>query len=106
MKNLLLLTLTLIAFGFANAGIDEKEGLFNVSGKVIDKNTNEPIIGAKVILAEFNKVVYTDFEGNYTFENIKSGDYSINVSYISYEDVENMKVSTKLKSNEIQLIGK
>lgn len=58
----------------------------NVIGSVIDKNTGESLVGVKVVLSEINEIVYTDFEGNFEFKQVKLGKYTIKTDLISYED--------------------
>ena len=57
----------------------------SVSGKVTDRNTGEPLIGATIIYGKGQGVV-TDFEGNYFF-SIQSGTRSLKISYVGYEEV-------------------
>ncbi len=55
---------------------------FSISGTIVDNN--EPIIGATVILTETNQGAITDLDGSFSIENVKPGDYTLKVSYISY----------------------
>lgn len=55
-----------------------------LSGKISDAETNEELIGATIVIQGTLKGAITDFEGNYTLENIIPGKYNIVVSYISY----------------------
>ena len=65
-----------------------------VSGKVLDKNTGETIIGANVIIEGTTVGVATGLEGEFSLPNIPVGDLNIQVSFISYEPViiENVKI--------------
>jgi len=56
-----------------------------ISGKVIDKLTQEPLIGATIYITDLKKGTNTNLEGNFYFENIKNGNYLIEVSYIGYQ---------------------
>ena len=56
-----------------------------LSGSVIDQTTNEALVGVKIELEGTSKVVYTDFDGNYTFENVKPGTYNLTATYVSYD---------------------
>ncbi|MEN6452986.1 MAG: carboxypeptidase-like regulatory domain-containing protein, partial [Prolixibacteraceae bacterium] len=51
------------------------------------------------------KVAYTDFDGKYSFENVKPGTYALTASYISYEEstVENLKLSKNTNQVNIRL---
>jgi hypothetical protein len=65
-----------------------------VSGKVLDKNTGETIIGANVIIEGTTVGVATGLDGEFSLPNIPVGDLNIQVSFISYEPViiENVKI--------------
>lgn len=79
----------------------------SVNGLVVDLNSGESLAGAIVKIKGTDKVAYTDFDGNFTFENLKAGTYTLEITYISYKNslVENMVVSTsKDNSIEIQLV--
>ncbi|OBX23794.1 iron complex outermembrane receptor protein [Gelidibacter algens] len=56
-----------------------------LTGSVSDKNTNEPLIFANIYLPQLEKGATTDGQGNYAFNNIPKGTYSIIVSIIGYE---------------------
>ncbi|MGN0231448.1 MAG: carboxypeptidase-like regulatory domain-containing protein, partial [Muribaculaceae bacterium] len=54
-----------------------------VKGKVLDKNSNEPIIGASVQVKGTNIGTMTDIEGEFEL-NVKNGNATLQVSYIGY----------------------
>ncbi len=56
-----------------------------VSGCIIDKNTGEALAGVKVALAN-GSITYTDFDGNFSFNNVTPGKMAISVSMISYKN--------------------
>jgi hypothetical protein len=59
-----------------------------LQGKIIDKKTGEPMMGAKVELVEANGFVamgfMTDEEGSFQFRSIENGSYTFRISYIGY----------------------
>lgn len=55
-----------------------------LSGKVSDAN-GEPMTGAHVTLSPGYLGNYSDADGNYTIRGIKSGDYTLKVSFVGYE---------------------
>lgn len=70
---------------------DTEEGSVNsvqISGLVVEEFTGEPIPGALVKIKSENKEIYTDFEGNFYFDDIKPGKYTIEVSFISHSTKE------------------
>lgn len=58
----------------------------NVSGRVYDSN-NEPVIGATVIVKNTTKGTTTDFDGNYSLQNVGEEDVLV-FSYLGYDDQE------------------
>ncbi|PTN08991.1 carboxypeptidase-like regulatory domain-containing protein [Mangrovibacterium marinum] len=113
MKNLVLSLMMVFAVSFAMASEknDKQTAEVNVnatimlSGSVIDQNTNEALVGVKVKLEGTTQVAYTDFDGNYTFENVKPGTYNVSASYVSYQNksLQNITVSPSNKQIEISL---
>ncbi len=64
---------------------------FNVSGTVIDKNTNETVISATVrILSLPDSTMVTgaatDTNGAFNIKNVKKGKYALKVTFIGYQD--------------------
>ncbi|MFZ6033637.1 MAG: TonB-dependent receptor [Melioribacter sp.] len=53
-------------------------------GRVFDKTTNEPLIGANVIVQGTSLGSATDLEGRYSIVGIPAGKHTIVVSYIGY----------------------
>ena len=88
MKPLLFLLTFLTVTFYSNA----QQG--TLSGKVKDKLTGEPIIGATVAIAGTSKGVATDFNGDYTI-SLDAGTYKVNISYVSYktQTQENIKIT-------------
>ena len=76
--------------GFAPdlAGQQEKEkpkqANAEISGKVSDAETNDPLIGATVMLEGTSLGVPTNLNGEYTIEAIPSGTYTLRVMYVGY----------------------
>jgi hypothetical protein len=87
MKKLLLLLLIMQTCLFA--GVTGK-----LVGKVIDKNTGEPLIGANIIIQGTSLGSVADQEGHFIIINIPPGVYNVKVSFIGYETVlfENVKI--------------
>ena len=56
-----------------------------VAGKVIDATTNEPLLGANVLILGTSLGATTDVEGYFTINNLLPGTYSIVVSFVGYK---------------------
>ena len=71
-----------------------------ISGVIKDNATNQPIIGANVVIIGAGIGAATDLEGNYFIINIDPGTYSLRVDYIGYESViiKNVNVSVNRTS--------
>ena len=59
----------------------------NIRGQISDKDSNEPLIGANVVMVQDNNQngTATDKFGNYAISNISLGKYNLIVSYIGYD---------------------
>lgn len=75
------------------------------AGIVKDKATGEYLVGVEVEIEGTNLKTYSDFDGNFTFENIAPGTYSISANYISYEkeELENMEINSRTNLLELEL---
>ncbi len=60
-------------------------GQGRIDGKVVEKDTNEPLIGVNIIVVGTSSGAATDLDGNFTIPNLKAGEYSVKVSYIGFE---------------------
>ena len=60
----------------------------SLTGKITDKSSGDPLIGANVVItgSRINTGAATNFEGNYTVQNIPEGSYKIKITYIGYSD--------------------
>lgn len=89
-------------FSLANAGSEEKRekgkaesavAFTNLDGLVIEEFTGEPIVGAKIKIVEIGQEIYTDFDGNFSLENVPQGNYTIEISYISFDTFKQENIS-------------
>ena len=58
-----------------------------ISGRALDKKTEDPLIGANVYIEIDQEILggATDIDGFYIIENIPEGIYDIKASYLGYE---------------------
>ncbi|RYE21979.1 MAG: TonB-dependent receptor [Sphingobacteriales bacterium] len=65
----------------------------NISGKITDEKTGDPIIGATVVVKGTSKGGATDVDGNFMIQ-VDAGTYIVQVNYIGYQtkEVEEVKV--------------
>jgi len=98
------LILTFLAFTSVFANNEDKPKSFSVSGKVIDKA--ESLTGVKVMLDNQELTVYTDFEGNFTIENVLEGEHTLSFSLITYNNKVVSINPSRSNLVEVELIEK
>ena len=72
------------------------QGGKKVSGHVVD-DTNEPVIGASVLVVGTGNGVITDFDGNFSLM-VQPEDKEIQVSYVGYE-TQTIAIGDRLRHN-------
>src|SRR6187431_1681757 len=85
--NLLWLGIFLVSLG-SNAQNTTPFIQSKLNGTVIDKITNEPIIGASVLIKGTTHGVNTDFKGNFYFQTGQKFPYTLIISYLGYKTQE------------------
>ncbi|MCP9764549.1 TonB-dependent receptor [Lacihabitans soyangensis] len=83
-----------------------------VVGKVTDKQTREPIVGALIEISAQKKATFSDKNGDYKIENVCEGKYEMNIRILGY-DAQKLEVNLihenthnfKLNESEIHLDG-
>lgn len=80
----MLLVFTLPAAVFAQTGA--------IDGTVIDRATNEPIEGVKILISELDKSMTTDNKGNFSFKEIAKGQYTLHISIPKSKTTEKVTV--------------
>ncbi|MCB0522736.1 MAG: TonB-dependent receptor [Saprospiraceae bacterium] len=84
-----------------------------LTGKVLDTETKEPLIGANILVTGTNTGTIVDYDGNYELE-LPEGNVSITVSYTGYEskiitDVQpgvlNIDLSAGSVLDEVVVVG-
>ncbi len=90
-------SLVLFLFSSLYAGTTGK-----IAGRIVDADTEEPLIGANVMVDGQPLGASTDIEGFYFIINIPPGTYNLTVSYVGYNDVHirNIVVQTDLTTTQ------
>jgi TonB-dependent receptor len=55
-----------------------------IQGHVTDKQSNEPLTGAAIMVDGTGKGTTTDIDGNYKISGLAPGKYNLTISYVSY----------------------
>ena len=58
-----------------------------IKGRILDATNNEALVGVNVIVEGTDLGAATDANGEYLITNIRTGTYTLNVSYIGYQSV-------------------
>ena len=64
-----------------------------IAGRVTDKATGEPLVGANVFVQELSTGASTDINGEFYILNIPPGTYTVTVSMVGYAKVSKSNVS-------------
>ena len=66
-----------------------------VKGRVIDADTNTPLVGVTVVLLNSDPLqgCMTDLDGNFKLDNVPVGRQSFRISYLGYEELNRSEVS-------------
>jgi TonB-dependent receptor len=75
----------------------------SIRGKVIDKQTGDELIGATVLIDGTTTGTISDFDGNFSLDNLNPGKYKIRCSYISYETI--FAEGVEVKSGDVTSIS-
>ena len=110
-NSLIIAFFLLLATAFAGGENEIKElpatpnNMVVIEGQVTDFVSGEVLPGVEVTLKNTDKKVYTDFDGNFSFESITPGKYNVVVSYISYSKslVEEIEVKKQKEHLNIKL---
>src|SRR5690606_5681198 len=93
-KGFLSVIIVTISFLFVNSS-SYAQTTGSIGGVVVDATDNSPLVGAIVKIVGTNKATETNENGEYKLINVDVGTYSVQASYIGYDDItiNNIKVS-------------
>ncbi len=92
------LTFILLAFVFLFESINA-QSRGNLSGKVTDAKTGEPLIGATIIFEGTTIGASSNANGSYLIENIPTGTYNLKASYIGYQTLIKYNIVIRSEGN-------
>ncbi|NBW38280.1 MAG: TonB-dependent receptor, partial [Cytophagia bacterium] len=59
----------------------------SISGKILDSDTKEGLIGATVVVDKTTLGGITDLDGKFLIKNVPAGAYQLRIKYVGYEDM-------------------
>lgn len=81
MKNFFIITAAILMPFMASAQ-------FSISGKITETNSGKSLSGAGISLAGSYISTQSDESGNYTLKNLKEGSYTLHITYLGYQTIE------------------
>ncbi|MBU0474036.1 MAG: TonB-dependent receptor [Bacteroidetes bacterium] len=80
-----LLTFSIILFiSVFTANLFAQSSAGKLAGKVVDAETQEPLIGANIVILNTSLGAACDIDGNYFILNITPGTYDVQISFVGY----------------------
>lgn len=74
----------------------------SLTGVILDvEENNSPLMLANVLIKETGAVTLSDENGNFKFENLKDGVYTVVSSFVGYKTAS---VETKVKTNKANMV--
>jgi outer membrane receptor protein involved in Fe transport len=67
----------------------------SIKGRVYDKQTGEPLSGATVHLEDTKFFTMVNLDGSYSFKNVHSGHYKIEVSQVGYKKMKDIETTVE-----------
>lgn len=98
MRRKTMLFICMLLYGVASAYAQQ----FGITGTVVDKKLNEPIIGASILVQGTTNGAITDLDGNFNLPQVTSGQHLV-ISYIGYQS-QTIKVESGKKHYPIALL--
>lgn len=90
--------------GFFQAFASDPVRPVKVSGKVVDGLSGEELTGARVEIRELGMVVFTDRNGEFSFEEAVSSPVTLCISLVSFDRTEmNIQPASLIEPLEIAL---
>lgn len=75
-----------------------------ITGKVVDQNDKQPLIGAAVQVEGVANNAVTDIDGNFRIEGLKAGIYTLVVKYVGYKTLT-LKGVKAAAANEVKPVS-
>jgi outer membrane receptor protein involved in Fe transport len=90
-----LITVFISLFLFNTFAIAQKSGDGKITGKLVDSNSGEPLIGANVFLDNTTLGAATDLDGYYMIPAVPKGNYTLITMMIGYAETRVQNIGVK-----------
>jgi hypothetical protein len=79
----------LLLFGMSHGLMAQDSGLQTVKGRIIDKDAQQPIIGATIIIKDSDPIIGTtsDLNGYFAINKVPVGRVDLQISFVGYYPV-------------------
>lgn len=67
---------------------DKISKTISLAGTIEDAESSEKLVCAQIEIEKLGLKVFTDIEGNFELNDLTSGDFTLKISYISYQEIE------------------
>lgn len=74
-----------------------------IKGKVTDKTTGEPLIGATVYLENTKYAALVNLDGTFSLKHVPAGTYKLDVKYVGYKTLEQVEVIVTQEGEEKEM---
>lgn len=81
-----------------------KDQVCEVKGQIIDQINGEVLTGVAVKLSGSDQVVYTGFDGEFSFQGLTPGTYTLETSMVSYKGEQLTVHAAKGNTNKVEII--
>jgi len=78
----------------------------SLRGRVIDGDTNEPLVGATIYIEELEIGSAANVSGGFEIDNIPAGEYTLQITSIGYQPKTHLKIIYKSGIKRYRMIGK
>src|SRR5690606_1572 len=94
-KGFLSVIIVTISFLFVNSS-SYAQTTGSIGGVVVDSTDNLPLVGAIIKIVGTNKATETNENGEYKLINVDVGTYSVEASYVGYDNLIKQNVSVSV----------
>jgi len=94
-KGFLSVIIVTISFLFVNSS-SYAQTTGSIGGVVVDATDNLPLVGAIIRIVGTNKATETNENGEYKLINVDVGTYSVEASYVGYDNLIKQNVSVSV----------